>query len=243
MVALLSDPEAWLSLLTLTALEVVLGIDNVIFLSIVSGRLPVQQQRAARRIGLALAMAGRLGLLASISWVLGLTAPLFEVLSHTISWRDLVLLIGGLFLMAKGTTEMHHMLEGGGTKSVAGTASFAAVLGQIVVLDIIFSLDSIITAVGMVSHIEIMVVAIVIAVLVMLVAAEPLSAFVSRHPTVKMLALSFLLLIGMALMADGLQVHVPRGYLYAAITFSVLVEALNLLAARRRTRHDKVSPR
>ncbi|MSP83193.1 MAG: TerC family protein [Alphaproteobacteria bacterium] len=243
MVALLFDPEAWLSLLTLTALEVVLGIDNIIFLSVVSSRLPLHQQRAARRIGLVLALGGRLGLLVSISWILALTEPLFALFGHIVSWRDLVLLVGGLFLMAKGTIEMHFMLEGGGGKGSAGTATFGAVLGQIVLLDIVFSLDSIITAVGMVDHIEIMVVAIFIAVGVMLVAAEPVSGFVNRHPTVKMLALSFLLLIGMALVADGLQVHVPRGYLYAAIAFSCGVEALNLLVARRRTNREKVSSR
>jgi predicted tellurium resistance membrane protein TerC len=163
-------------------------------------------------------------------------------MGHVVSWRDLVLLLGGLFLIAKGTVEMHQMLEGGGGKAVAGTASFGAVIGQIVVLDVVFSLDSIITAVGMVDHIEIMVVAVFIAVGVMLLAAEPVSAFVNRHPTVKMLALSFLLLIGTALVADALHVHVPRGYLYAAIAFSCGVEALNQLAAKRRASRRKVSP-
>jgi predicted tellurium resistance membrane protein TerC len=234
MLALLSDPGAWLSLATLAALEIVLGIDNIIFLSVVSARLPLSQQKLARRIGLALALLGRLVLLASISWILALTEPLFEAFGHVVSWRDVVLFVGGLFLIAKGTIEMHHMLEGGGDKGIAGTASFGAVIGQIVFLDVIFSLDSIITAVGMVDHIEVMVAAVVIAIGVMLVAAEPVSAFVNRHPTVKMLALSFLLLVGMALMADGLHIHIPRGYLYTAIAFSCAVEALNLLAARRR---------
>jgi len=234
MMALLSDPEVWLSLATLTALEVVLGIDNVIFLSIVSARLPAHQQRLARRLGLGLALVGRLILLAGISWIVGLTAPLFEVWSHIVSWRDIVLIAGGLFLIAKGTLEMHHMVEGQHSETKPRTMSFGAALVQIILLDIVFSLDSIITAVGMVDHIEVMVAAVVISIIVMLVAAEPVSGFVNRHPTVKMLALSFLLLVGMALVADGLHVHVPRGYLYFAIAFSAGVETLNLLAARKR---------
>lgn len=236
MLDLLADPNAWASLATLTALEIVLGIDNIIFLSIVSSRLPEHQQPIARRIGLGLALAGRLVLLFSIAWLIGLTEPFVEIFGFGLSWRDLVLGLGGLFLIVKGTLEMHHMLEGQHEGDMAGTASFAAVIAQIVMLDIVFSLDSVITAVGMAEHIPIMVIAIVIAMIVMLVAAEPVSAFVNAHPTVKMLALSFLLLVGVALIADGLHFHIPRGYLYFAIAFSGGVEALNLWAARARRR-------
>jgi predicted tellurium resistance membrane protein TerC len=239
MVALLSDPEVWISLATLTALEVVLGIDNIIFLSIVTGRLPVHQQRLARRVGLGLALFGRLVLLSTISWIVGLTAPLFEAFGHVVSWRDVVLFLGGLFLIAKGTLEMHHMLEGVHGDAQVGTVTLAAAISQIVVLDVVFSLDSVITAVGMVDEIAVMVTAVVIAMGVMLVAAEPVSAFVQAHPTVKMLALSFLLLVGVALVADGLHVHVPRGYLYFAVAFSAGVEALNLIASKARRRVRK----
>jgi predicted tellurium resistance membrane protein TerC len=235
---LLSNPEVWISLATLTALEVVLGIDNIIFLSIVSARLPAHQQRMARRIGLGLALGGRLVLLFSISWIVGLTTPLFSLLDHVVSWRDLVLLIGGLFLIVKGTLEMHHMLEGSHAESGVGTTTLAAAIGQIVILDVVFSLDSVITAVGMVDDIPVMIAAVVIAMIVMLVASEPVSAFVQAHPTVKMLALSFLLLVGTALIADGLHFHVPRGYLYFAVAFSAGVEALNLWAARARKRRS-----
>jgi len=237
-IELLSSPEVWISLATLTALEVVLGIDNIIFLSIVSARLPLHQQRLARQLGLGLALGGRLVLLLSISWIVGLTAPLFSLLDHEVSWRDLVLLLGGLFLIVKGTLEMHHMLEGSHAESVVGTTTLAAAIGQIVVLDVVFSLDSVITAVGMVDDIPVMIAAVVIAMIVMLVASEPVSAFVQAHPTVKMLALSFLLLVGTALVADGLHFHVPRGYLYFAVAFSAGVEALNLWAAKVRKRRS-----
>lgn len=236
MLELLTDPNAWASLLTLTALEIVLGIDNIIFLSIVSSRLPAHQQQSARRIGLALALVMRIALLASIAWIIGLTQPAFSVFGHEVTWRDLVLGGGGLFLLVKGTMEIHHMAEGHEEGSRAGTASFAAAIVQIVLLDIVFSLDSVITAVGMADDLPIMILAVVIAIIVMLIASEPVSAFVNEHPTVKMLALSFLLLVGMALVADGLHYHIPRGYLYFAIAFSGGVEALNLLAARRRRR-------
>lgn len=238
MLELFSSPEVWISLATLTALEVVLGIDNIIFLSIVSARLPVHQQRLARRIGLGLALGGRLILLTGISWIVGLTAPLFEVIGHTVSWRDLVLLIGGLFLIVKGTLEMHHMLEGSHAESGIGTITLAAAISQIVVLDVVFSLDSVITAVGMVDEIPIMIAAVVIAMIVMLLASEPVSAFVQKHPTVKMLALSFLLLVGTALVADGLHFHVPRGYLYFAVAFSAAVEAMNLWASSARKKRQ-----
>jgi len=234
MLELLTDPHAWISLATLSVLEIVLGIDNIIFLSIVSARLPESQQATARRIGLGLALLARVLLLLSLTWMIGLTQPIFEVAGFAVSWRDIVLGVGGLFLIVKGTTEMHHELEGHGGEGIAGTATFAAVITQIVLLDLVFSLDSVITAIGIAEHIPIMVAAIVIAMAVMLLAAEPTARFVNAHPTVKMLALSFLLLVGAALVADGLHFHIPRGYLYFAIAFSIGVESLNLLAARAR---------
>ena len=234
MLELLTDPHARISLATLSVLEIVLGIDNIIFLTIVSARLPEAQQALARRIGLGLALLARILLLFSLTWMIGLTQPIFAIGEFEVSWRDIVLAGGGLFLIVKGTMETHHMLEGYGGESVAGTASFAAVIAQIVMLDLVFSLDSVITAIGIAEHIPIMVAAIVIAMAVMLLAAEPTARFVNAHPTVKMLALSFLLLVGAALVADGMHFHIPRGYLYFAIAFSMGVEALNLLAARAR---------
>ncbi|SUS07154.1 conserved hypothetical protein; putative inner membrane protein [Candidatus Defluviicoccus seviourii] len=241
MLHLLTDPQAWANLLTLTALEIVLGIDNVIFLSIVTGRLPVHQQPLARYIGLGLAAAMRVLLLLSISWIMGLTAVAFTVLGEAISWRDLVLLAGGLFLLVKGTLEIHHMTEGegegeGGSSAGKRGMGLAAAIAQIVLLDIVFSLDSVITAVGMSQDLPVMITAVLIAVGVMLLAAKPIGTFIREHPTLKMLALSFLLLVGVALIADGLHFHVPRGYLYFAIAFSAGVECLNLIAARGRRR-------
>ena len=232
----LTDPELWASLVTLTALEIVLGIDNLIFIAILAGRLPAEQQNRARRIGLALALVSRLALLASIAWLIGLTRPLFQLFGHPVSWRDIVLLGGGLFLLYKGTREIHHVLEGDDPedKEAGARSSFAGVVAQIMLLDVVFSLDSVITAVGMANKLWVMATAIIIAVAIMLVASKPLADFVERHPTVKMLALSFLLLIGMTLIADGAGFHVPKGYIYAAIGFSVAVEALNQFAARRR---------
>jgi predicted tellurium resistance membrane protein TerC len=235
----LSDPQVWASLLTLTALEIVLGIDNLVFLSILAGRLPPERQNRARQIGLALALITRLALLGSIAWIVGLTQPVFELFGRGFSWRDGILIGGGLFLLYKGTREIHIRLEGDApheARSRVAAASFGGVLIQIAVLDIVFSLDSVITAVGMANEFWVMATAVVIAVLIMLAASGPVSAFVNRHPTVKMLALSFLLLIGMTLVADGVGFHVPKGYIYAAIGFSVAVEALNQLAARRRAR-------
>jgi predicted tellurium resistance membrane protein TerC len=235
---LLYDPHAWVSLLTLTAMEIVLGIDNLVFLAILAGRLPAHRQALARRIGLILALVMRLALLAVIAWIMLLTTPLFSLAGFTFSWRDLILIGGGLFLVWKGTAEIHHRLEGGSERSAGGTrhAGLAAIVAQIVVLDIVFSLDSVITAVGMSGELTVMMTAVVIAVLLMLVAAGPLARFVNARPTVRMLALSFLLMIGMTLVADGFGAHVPLGYLYAAMAFSVLVESLNLLAARRARR-------
>ena len=233
----LHDPQTWISLATLTALEVVLGIDNLIFVAILANKLPPGQRVRARRVGLALALGMRLALLASLSWIVGLTAPVFSAVGRDFSWRDLVLIAGGLFLAYKGTTEIHHRMEAPADDAPAvGTAaaSFGGIIVQIILLDMVFSLDSVITAVGMVDQLWIMSTAVVVAAVVMLAASGPLSAFVQRHPTVKMLALSFLLMIAMVLIADGFGVHIPKGYVYAAMGFSVLVETLNLIAARRR---------
>ena len=235
MLAWLTDPQIWGALLTLTALEIVLGIDNVIFISLVAERLPKAQQARARAIGLAAALIMRLALLAAIAWIVGLTAPLFTVFGVAFSWRDVILFGGGLFLLVKATLEIHRSVEGEhGAGGREGSAGFALVIAQIMLLDLIFSLDSIITAVGMTQHLPVMFAAVIIAVAVMLFAAGPVSRFIEEHPTTKMLALSFLLLVGVALIADGLHFHIPRAYLYFAIAFSALVEGLNLAAARRR---------
>jgi predicted tellurium resistance membrane protein TerC len=220
--------ETLIALATLTFLEIVLGVDNIIFISILSGKLPEAQQAKARRIGLLLAMGTRILLLFSLAWVVRLTEPLFTI-GKDISGRDLILILGGLFLLGKSTHEIHDRLEGEeGHGSARVAASFASVLVQIALLDIVFSLDSVITAVGMVDHVSIMIVAVVVSVVIMMIAAEPISAFVHRHPTVKMLALSFLLLIGMSLVAEGFDHHIPKGYIYFAMGFSVFVEAINL---------------
>jgi predicted tellurium resistance membrane protein TerC len=225
----ISDPSIWIAFATLTVLELVLGIDNIVFISILAGKLPPEQQSRARYIGLTLALVMRVILLFSLTWVIGLTEPIFTVLGQEISGRDLVLLIGGLFLIAKSTHEIHGSLEGEeGHKSAKVYASFAGVLVQIAVLDIVFSLDSVITAVGMVDQIEIMIAAVVVSILFMMAFAKSIGAFVQKHPTVKMLALSFLLLIGVTLIAEGFDQHIPKGYIYFAMAFSVLVEALNL---------------
>src|SRR2546423_12693 len=230
---LFTSPEAWLGLLTLTVLEIVLGIDNVIFISILAGKLPAAQQGRARRVGLAGAMITRIGLLAALAWIIRLTAPLFSLLGRPFSGRDLILIAGGLFLITKSTREIHEGLEGeSGRAGNAVPASFAAVVGQIMVLDIIFSLDSVITAVGMARHLSGMI-AVVLAVGVMMFAAAPISDFVHRHPTVKMLALSFLLMIGVSLIADGLGQHIAKGYIYFAMGFSVFVEMLNIRVRSR----------
>ncbi|PTR06806.1 putative tellurium resistance membrane protein TerC [Nitrosospira sp. Nsp5] len=231
----LASPEAWVALVTLTALEIVLGIDNIIFISILVGRLPEAQRNFARRMGLGLAMLTRLGLLFSISWVMSLTEPWFEVLSNQISGRDIVLIGGGLFLLVKATHEIHNSVEGlddEGHKVVAN--SMGMVLLQIAILDIVFSLDSVITAVGLVDHVSLMAIAIVLAVLVMLMAAKAIGDFVDTHPTIKILALSFLILVGVTLIVEGFDVHVPKGYIYFAMAFSVGVEFLNLRMRRKK---------
>lgn len=230
----LNDPNAWVALLTLTALEIVLGIDNIIFISILAGRLPAGQQGRARVIGLGVALISRLLLLLSIAWVMRLTRPLFDAFGQEISGRDLILIIGGLFLLAKSTHEIHARLEGAEEQtSMRRAPTFRSVIIQIMLLDVVFSLDSVITAVGMVEEIPVMVVAIVIAVAIMMVAANPIGIFVERHPTVKMLALAFLLLVGTALVAEAFEQHIPRGYIYFAMGFSVLVEMLNLKAGKK----------
>lgn len=230
MLELLSDPQAWLAFLTLSALEIVLGIDNIIFISVLVGRLPPEQRAKARNFGLLLAMWSRIALLLSIVWLIGLTRPWFAVLGNEISGRDLVLILGGLFLLVKSVLEIHHTLEGAteNSKSVRVYSSFLLIIVQIGVIDIVFSLDSVFTAVGLAEDVPIMVAAIIVAVLVMMLLAGPISNFVEEHPTVKVLALAFLILVGMALIADGLDTHVPKGYLYFAMAFSVTVEMINL---------------
>jgi predicted tellurium resistance membrane protein TerC len=230
---LFSDPQAWIALVTLLALEIVLGVDNIVFISILAGKLPADQQKRARTMGLSLALFTRILLLLSISWIIRLTAPLFAVSGHEVSGRDLILICGGLFLIAKSTHEMHQRLEGEeGESSRRVPASFAGVIAQILVLDIVFSLDSVITAVGMVDRIEIMIAAVILAMGVMLLSAGAIAGFVERHPTVKMLALSFLLLIGTTLIAEGIDQHIPKGYIYFAMAFSLFVETLNLRAKK-----------
>lgn len=231
----LASPEAWIALATLTALEIVLGIDNIIFLSILVARLPEKQRAFARRMGLGLAMFARLALLFSISWVMGLTRPWFEILGYEISGRDVILIGGGLFLLAKSTHEIHNSLEGAEedlTKRAMAN-SLGMVLVQIAILDIVFSLDSVITAVGLVDQVSLMAIAIVIAVAVMMFAAKPIGEFVDRHPTIKILALSFLILVGVTLIVEGFDVHVPKGYIYFAMAFSVAVEMLNIRMRRK----------
>ena len=242
---LLTNPETWIALLTLTVLEIVLGIDNVIFISILVQRLPADSRDLARRLGLGLAMAMRILLLLTISWIIGLTAPVLTLFGREFSWRDLILITGGLFLLWKATTEIGESLEGEAAHQAspgAGTASLRSVLVQIVLLDIVFSLDSVLTAVGMVDEVLIMIAAVVISVGVMLVASGPLSGFVHAHPSVKMLALAFLLLIGVTLMADGFGFHFDKAYIYGAMAFSVFVEALNLRARRKRTPPVELRP-
>jgi predicted tellurium resistance membrane protein TerC len=229
----MTNPEAWIAFATLLALEIVLGIDNVVFISILAGKLPVNQQAKARYLGLALAMLTRIILLFSISWMVRLTAPLFTVFSMEISGRDLILIVGGLFLIGKSTHEIHQKLEGErGQASARVAPTFTGVIVQILLLDVVFSLDSVITAVGMVNQIGIMVAAVMVAVIVMIGFAGAIGQFVERHPTVKMLALSFLLLIGMTLMAEGFDQHISKGYIYSAMAFSVFVEVLNLRAKK-----------
>ena len=237
---LAADPAAWIALLTLIAMEVVLGIDNLIFISILTNKLPEAERERARRIGISLALIMRLVLLSTIAIIVQLTEPLFTAFGHGFSWRDLILIAGGLFLVWKATKEIHHNVDPDPTDDVfdtrVATMAFSAAIGQIILLDLVFSIDSIITAVGMTDHIPIMVIAVVVTVVIMLLAATPLANFIQANPTIVMLALSFLLMIGMALIADGFGFHVPKGYIYAAMGFSALVEGLNMLARTRAKR-------
>ncbi|MFI7439210.1 TerC family protein [Nonomuraea indica] len=238
-----TDPQIWIGFFTLVALEIVLGIDNIIFISILAGKLPPEQRDRARVLGLGAALISRLLLLLALSWVVRLTEPLFEVFGQEISGRDLILLLGGLFLLAKSVTEIGHSMElkGDDGKKRAAT-SFASVIVQIMILDVVFSLDSVITAVGMVDELGVMVAAVIVAVLVMLVASGPISRFVDRHPSIKMLALAFLVLIGVVLIAEGLDQHIPKGYIYFAMAFSVVVEMLNIRMRSRHAKQRQVTP-
>ena len=233
----LTDPHIWASFLALSAMEIVLGIDNVVFISLLVSRLPPEKRHTARRIGLSLALIFRVIMLAGIAWIIHLTTPIFSVAGFAFSWRDLILIAGGLFLLVKGTREMHQDIEGEeetGPRPVADTMTSAIV--QIAIIDLVFSVNSIITAVGMADHVEVMVAAVAVAIAVMYFASGPVAEFIERHPTTKMLALSFLLLIGAALIADGMHFHIPRGYIYFAMAFAAAVEVVNVLALRRRRR-------
>jgi predicted tellurium resistance membrane protein TerC len=239
---LLTDPHAWASFVTLSALEIVLGIDNVVFISLLVSRMAPEQRLVARRVGLSLALVFRVIMLGGIAYVIHLTTPIFSVAGCDFSWRDLILIAGGLFLLVKGTREIHEDIEGGGPEEAAPNrvaSSMVSAIVQIAVIDLVFSIDSIITAVGMADHVEVMIAAVAVAILVMYFASEPVAAFIERHPTTKMLALSFLLLIGAALVADGMHFHIPRGYIYFAMAFAAAVEVVNVMALRRRQRLKK----
>jgi len=239
MIDWLTDPTIWASFITLTAMEVVLGIDNIVFLSVIVARLPLEIRDRARQIGLALALIFRIVMLFGITWLIGLTDALFEIAGEEISWRDIILISGGLFLLAKGTHEIHQSVESEGEEEGSSgqiSSAFAMVILQIAVIDLVFSIDSIITAIGMAQHIEVMVAAVTISIVIMYVAANSVSAFIDAHPTTKMLALSFLLLIGVALVADGIGFHIPRGYIYFAMAFAASVEVVNVMASKRRKR-------
>jgi len=236
---LMSDPAVWAAFLTLTVMEIVLGIDNIVFISVLVSRLPKEQADKARRLGLALALIFRILLLLVLSWIIALDSDVIELFGVGLSWKDIILIAGGGFLIYKATHEMHAAIEDPHEAEMAGkvTAAFAAVIGQIIVIDMVFSIDSIVTAVGMADHVEVMIAAVIVAVGIMFVASGPVADFVSKHPTTKMLALAFLLLIGVSLVADGLGFHIPKGYIYSAMAFSVLVEAVNILASERRRKH------
>ncbi len=244
MMELLASPEAWVALLTLTALEIVLGIDNVIFLSVIVARLPPEQAKRARQIGLLLALVFRIVLLSLLVWLIGLKEPVLTVKGVALSWRDIILIGGGMFLIAKATHEIHAEVEAahGEAEAKSAASAFFWVIIQIIVIDLVFSLDSFITAIGMAEQLEIMIAAVIIAVIVMYVSAVPVTKFVAEHPTTKMLALAFLVLIGLALVADGFQFHIPRGYIYFAITFSAAVELFNVLAKNNRRKNAGKKP-
>jgi predicted tellurium resistance membrane protein TerC len=239
----IADPAVWASLVTLTAMEIVLGIDNIVFISVIVAKLPPENAARARQLGLAMALAFRIALLLTLFWLIGLTAPLFTLFGEAVSWRDLVLLAGGAFLIYKATREIHTDVEGNHEEgaATAARASFGMIVTQIAVIDLVFSIDSIVTAIGMVEYVGVMIAAVVIAVIIMYVASGPVAGFIQRHPTTRMLALSFLLMIGVALVADGVGFHIPRGYIYVAMGFSALVEVLNVLARRNRGRKKTAS--
>ena len=245
MLQLLTDPNAWLALVTLTVLEIVLGIDNIVFISVLISRLSKRQAKLARQVGLGLAFVFRVALLLTLTWIMRLTAPVFTAFGDEFSWRDLILIAGGLFLLAKGTSEIHAQVEAEYDEAApsGGRQSFLWVIAQLVAIDLVFSLDSIITAIGLAQDVEIMIAAVMIAMLVMYFAAVPVSAFIQKYPTTKMLALSFLLLIGVALVADGLGFHIPRGYIYFAMAFAGAVEVFNVLALRNRRKRPKTLTR
>jgi predicted tellurium resistance membrane protein TerC len=246
MLTLLADPNVWAAFLTLTAMEIVLGIDNIVFISVLVSRLPKEQADRARKLGLALALVFRILLLLVISWIISLTQPVFDIMGFSPSWKDMILIVGGGFLIYKATHEMHAEIEEphGNADDLKNKASmaFAAIISQIIVIDLVFSIDSIVTAVGMADHVEVMIAAVIVAVGVMFVASGPVADFVARHPTTKMLALAFLLLIGTSLVADGLGFHIPKGYIYSAMGFSLLVEAVNIIAKDRKSRRSGGSP-
>ena len=246
MLELVTDPHVWASFIALSAMEIVLGIDNVVFISVMVARLPREQQLTARRIGLSLALIFRVIMLAGITWFIHMTTPIFTVGAYSFSWRDLILLLGGLFLIVKGTREIHHSIEGEEDGAIAGkvaSGSMTSAILQIALIDLVFSVDSIITAVGMADHIEVMIAAVAVAILVMYLASGPVAAFIERHPTTKMLALSFLLLIGAALVADAFHFHIPRGYIYFAMAFSAGVEVVNVLMMNNKRRRAEKKAR
>jgi predicted tellurium resistance membrane protein TerC len=240
---LAASPTAWIALATLVVMEIVLGIDNLIFISILTNKLPVHQRTKARRIGISMALILRLGLLTTVAWIVQLTEPVIEIIGQVFSWKDMILIAGGLFLVWKATTEIHHSMDvrGEEEKAVSNTVTLgmAAAIGQILMLDLVFSIDSIVTAVGMTQHLPIMVIAVIAAVIVMLVASEPLAKFINDNPTVVMLALGFLIMIGMTLIAEGFGAHVPKGYVYTAMAFSALIEGLNMLARRAKLKRQQ----
>ncbi|GGU73491.1 membrane protein [Pseudomonas laurentiana] len=242
---LAASPTAWVALATLVAMEIVLGIDNLIFISILTNKLPEQYRSKARRVGISMALVMRLALLSTVAWIVQLTEPVLDVLGQSFSWKDMILIAGGLFLLWKATTEIHHSVDPVAQEDAKATSTitlgFAAAIGQILLLDIVFSIDSIITAVGMTEHLPIMIIAVISAVVVMMVAADPLARFINDNPTVVMLALGFLIMIGMTLIAEGFGVHVPKGYVYAAMAFSTAIEVLNILSRRARLKREEVS--
>jgi predicted tellurium resistance membrane protein TerC len=245
MLELLSDPNTWISLGTLTVMEVVLGIDNIVFISVLVSKLPVESANRARQLGLALALIFRILLLLVLSWIIGLTQPVIAAWGLELSWRDLILIGGGVFLIYKSTHEMHVAIEEPHEPGLAevAKASFSAIIAQIILVDMVFSIDSIVTAIGMAQHVEVMIAAVIIAVGLMYVASGPIAGFIAKHPTTKMLALAFLLLIGVSLVADGLGFHIPKGYIYSAMAFSVLVEAINIIMRQRRLAAEAAHPK